>query len=369
MIGVIGATGMVGAAVAERLHSAGLPILLGGRRRSSINHPTHADIEITQVDITDSVSLDAFCRSCSIVVHCAGPSYRILDTVARTALSNGAHYVDPAGDDPVYTRLERPPGPQKAAVVSAGLLPGVSAMLLSWLADRLDEPVHRLSCLAGGIAPLSVAAAADFLLSEEAGMGQPLADWSNHQRRTAALRPIRQVNLPFFPGSVSAFPYLPTELERICHRYRVPEARWFNIFPAGQAEQVIATLGPIPDTGLDDAVAQLRSAVAHDMLGQAPYHRIVMQAATNAGDVHTVVLSCEDGYQVTAFVTSTVAALVHSDQIPNGVYRAEEILDPSEIITSLHGLQGVSVIEIGPSLELIDPTQAQTSTHEEEGEL
>ena len=350
MIGVIGATGMVGAAVAERLHSAGLPILLGGRRRSSINHPTHADIEITQVDITDSVSLDAFCRSCSIVVNCAGPSYRILDTVARTALSNGAHYVDPAGDDPVYTRLERPPGPQKAAVVSA-------------------EPVHRLSCLAGGIAPLSVAAAADFLLSEEAGMGQPLADWSNHQRRTAALRPIRQVNLPFFPGSVSAFPYLPTELERICHRYRVPEARWFNIFPAGQAEQVIATLGPIPDTGLDDAVAQLRSAVAHDMLGQAPYHRIVMQAATNAGDVHTVVLSCEDGYQVTAFVTSTVAALVHSDQIPNGVYRAEEILDPSEIITSLHGLQGVSVIEIGPSLELIDPTQAQTSTHEEEGEL
>ena len=355
MIGVIGATGMVGAAVAERLHSAGLPILLGGRRRSSINHPTHADIEITQVDITDSVSLDAFCRSCSIVVNCAGPSYRILDTVARTALSNGAHYVDPAGDDPVYTRLERPPGPQKAAVVSAGLLPGVSAMLLSWLA--------------GGIAPLSVAAAADFLLSEEAGMGQPLADWSNHQRRTAALRPIRQVNLPFFPGSVSAFPYLPTELERICHRYRVPEARWFNIFPAGQAEQVIATLGPIPDTGLDDAGAQLRSAVAHDMLGQAPYHRIVMQAATNAGDVHTVVLSCEDGYQVTAFVTSTVAALVHSDQIPNGVYRAEEILDPSEIITSLHGLQGVSVIEIGPSLELIDPTQAQTSTHEEEGEL
>ena len=161
MIGVIGATGMVGAAVAERLHSAGLPILLGGRRRSSINHPTHADIEITQVDITDSVSLDAFCRSCSIVVNCAGPSYRILDTVARTALSNGAHYVDPAGDDPVYTRLERPPGPQKAAVVSAGLLPGVSAMLLSWLADRLDEPVHRLSCLAGGIAPLSVAAAAD----------------------------------------------------------------------------------------------------------------------------------------------------------------------------------------------------------------
>ena len=139
--------------------------------------------------------------------------------------------------------------------------------------------------------------------------------------------------------------------------------------PAGQAEQVIATLGPIPDTGLDDAVAQLRSAVVHDMQGQAPYHRIVVQAATDAGEVRTTVLSCEDGYQVTAFVTATVAMLVHSDQIPNGVYRAEDILDPSDIITSLHGLQGVSVIEIGPSLELIDPTQAQTSTHEEEGEL
>lgn len=369
MIGVIGATGMVGAAVAERLHSAGLPIRLGSRRRPAINHPMHADIEIAPVDITDPASLDAFCRSCSVVVNCAGPSYRILDTVARAALSNGAHYVDPAGDDPVYTRLEQRPGPQRAAVVSAGLLPGVSAMLPSWLAHRFGDPIRHLSCLAGGIAPLSDAAAADFLLSEEAGMGQPLADWSNHQRRTAALRPIRQINLPFFPGSVAAFPYLPTELERICRRYRIPEARWFNIFPTGQAEQAIAQFGPIPDTGLDDAVAQLRSAVAHDMQGQASYHRIVMQAATDAGEVRTVVLSCEDGYQVTAFVTATVAALILSDQVPNGVYRAEEILDPSEIITSLHGLQGVSVIEIGPSLELIDPSQAQTSMHEEEGEL
>ena len=109
MIGVIGTTGMVGAAVAERLHSAGLPVLLSARRRSAINHPTHADIEVAHVDITDSVSLDAFCRRCSVVVNCAGPSYRILDTVARAALSNGAHYVDPAGDDPVYTRLQRPP--------------------------------------------------------------------------------------------------------------------------------------------------------------------------------------------------------------------------------------------------------------------
>ena len=56
MIGVIGTTGMVGAAVAERLHSAGLPVLLSARRRSAINHPTHADIEVAHVDITDSVS-------------------------------------------------------------------------------------------------------------------------------------------------------------------------------------------------------------------------------------------------------------------------------------------------------------------------
>jgi hypothetical protein len=57
-----------------------------------------AVIRPLQVDLNDPAQLAAFCDGCRIVVNCAGPTYRILDTVARAAFAAGADYVDIGGE-------------------------------------------------------------------------------------------------------------------------------------------------------------------------------------------------------------------------------------------------------------------------------
>ncbi|MDF2708687.1 MAG: hypothetical protein K0R62_4339 [Nonomuraea muscovyensis] len=63
-------------------------------------------VEAVRVDVEDAGALAAFCAGCRIVVNCAGPSSRILDTVARAALAAGAAYVDVAGDHIDRTLLQ-----------------------------------------------------------------------------------------------------------------------------------------------------------------------------------------------------------------------------------------------------------------------
>ncbi|MGW7482853.1 saccharopine dehydrogenase NADP-binding domain-containing protein [Nonomuraea muscovyensis] len=89
-------------------------------------------VEAMRVDVEDAGALAAFCAGCRIVVNCAGPSSRILDTVARAALAAGAAYVDVAGDHIDRTLLQtiatrpRPPAtptPDTAPTTTAPTTP------------------------------------------------------------------------------------------------------------------------------------------------------------------------------------------------------------------------------------------------------
>ncbi|MGW3369513.1 saccharopine dehydrogenase NADP-binding domain-containing protein [Streptosporangium canum] len=138
VIAVLGCYGAVGGAVVRRLREAGAgPLRLGGRDLDRVRAligtgsggPAGAEAatggavpgaavpdaggmearagadEAVAVDLRDAAALAAFCEGCHVVVNCAGPSSRILDTVARAALAAGAHYVDVAGDAAVRDRL------------------------------------------------------------------------------------------------------------------------------------------------------------------------------------------------------------------------------------------------------------------------
>src|SRR5438445_7441516 len=98
MIGVLGASGAVGAAAVDWLRQLGHGPLRLGARRPWTAAPGE---QVMTVDATDPRSLAAFCQDTRVVLNCAGPSYRLLDQVADAALTAGADYVDSAGDGPV----------------------------------------------------------------------------------------------------------------------------------------------------------------------------------------------------------------------------------------------------------------------------
>ncbi|MGW8437377.1 saccharopine dehydrogenase NADP-binding domain-containing protein, partial [Nocardiopsis sp. NPDC055879] len=197
VIGVVGASGAVGRHAAHALRSLGHGrLVLGARRTDPLNtlaEELGGPVEVVPVDVDSAESLEAFCHRCDVVLNCAGPSYRILDRVAVAALATGADYVDVTGDTPVHDRLAGSPAAgEHRVLLSAGTLPGLSALLPRWFAR--GHGLREMTVHAGGLERCTGAAAGDLLLSlpgasaSEAVFGHPLSAWRDGAVVEGALR-------------------------------------------------------------------------------------------------------------------------------------------------------------------------------------
>lgn len=357
-IGIVGGYGGVGAAAASLLHRWGQgPLRLGGRRqelaRAFVADQLDGAGEALAVDVTDAASLARFCAGCDIVVNCAGPSYRVLDTVAVAAFAAGAHYVDPGGDEPVYRRLVTRDVARDGhvAVLNAGLMPGLTGLLPLWLARDFDK-VTGLLAHVGVVDRLTPAGAGDYLLSLGGGHGEAKACWWRGRRVAGTLEVMADVELPFFPGRVSAYPYLSRETERMATSLSLSELTWYNVFDGGG--HMVAALGRLQGAmagvgDLDAAAAQLCRAAALDMFARSPYQRLVFALdGQRDGTPHsrTLVLHGADTYGLTGGMTAMVTAAVRGGTVSAGLRYMMDAVDPGTVVAALPDLPGFVGMEI-----------------------
>lgn len=133
-IGVLGASGTVGRVAVDRLASWDLGDLrLGGRdldRAAEVGAQVPAArTEPVRVDLNDADALRAFCARLRRGGQLRGPVVPGARHGGPAALAGGAHYVDAAGDAAAADALGQGPARRKAAVFSAGLMPGLSGLL------------------------------------------------------------------------------------------------------------------------------------------------------------------------------------------------------------------------------------------------
>lgn len=245
-IGLLGASGEVGRTAADRIARAGLGALrLGGRdpaRAEAVAAALPREVAVVPVDLDDPAALDRFCAGCAVVVSCAGPSYRVLDTVARAAWAAGADHVDIGGELAARRALAaRGPDGGRRAVFSAGAMPGLSGLLPRLLTER---PLRRLDSYVGGAAAFTPLSAVDALLTRGDAFGVPLAAMRDGAVAARALAPLRDVRLPGFRVPMHAWPYLTTEAQAL----RAAEVRAYNVFSSPRiAETLAAAWAEVPD--------------------------------------------------------------------------------------------------------------------------
>jgi hypothetical protein len=352
LVGIVGGYGAVGAATAGLLSDMGVAALRVGGRRLDPAERLLAGLAAAgaaqAVDAFDAGSLARFCAGCQVVVNCAGPSYQIGDRVARAAQSAGAHYVDPGGDDPVAAALEAG-GPHGAwtAILSAGMMPGLSSMLARWLARELDS-VERLTAYIGTMDHLTPAGAGDYLLSLGGGFGTAQAAWRAGAFAHDALSPAADIRLAFFPGPVTAYPFFSTEAERLVRDLGIRDADWYNVFDGGA--HMLGALGRLQgamagESALVPAATELIRAAELDMFGRAPYQVIHIQLqGTRAGQPAApgVVLRGTDTYQLTGAVAAVAARSLMAGRVPPGVHYAAEVIDPDDMLAVLGQLSAAA---------------------------
>ncbi|MBK4217869.1 saccharopine dehydrogenase NADP-binding domain-containing protein [Paracoccus caeni] len=344
-IGIVGASGAVGRAVAEHLRLWGqVRLRLGGRRVPALHEVAAPGDEIIHLDLTDPASLAAFCGDCDVVVNTAGPTATVMDRIARAAIAAGADYVDAAGDEPVHDLLAAVPAQGRRLVLSAGMMPGLTALLPRFVAQGVEGPL-RLTAFAGGLDRFTATAAGDYVASLGNGYGAALAAWRG-QVAARALTVRQNEEIPFFPGRVWAIPYLSQENIRIARDLRLTSGDWYNVFAGQHLFDAFARIQELASSaGTTAAVDALCAAAALDMAGRKTYQRMTVRLE-HANGTRQLVLNAADSYGLSGALAACTALDICADSIPAGLHFAGEILRPDAVIARLRGSPAVAALEI-----------------------
>lgn len=356
LIGVLGASGAVGRTAVRLLHTWGTGRLrLGGRRvelaRRVAVEEADGQGDVQGVDVFNARELAEFCAGCRVIVNCAGPSFQILDRVAVAARAAGADYVDPGGDAPVHRRLidGGGTGTGRTALLTTGMMPGLSGLLPRWLAGRYFDRAVRLTAYAGGRGRLTPAGAADYLLSLANGIGEPLAAWRNGARVSRALEPRQDVMLPCFSAGVTAYPFFGPEAERLARDLGLEDASWYTVF---EGDHLRSALGRLQAAGGGDdpacGAAELSRAAELDLFGREPYQALIVELeGESRGRLHrrTAICRATDAYELTGAVTAIAVDEIVNGAIAPGVHMAAEALDPS-VVDRLRGTGVITAFDV-----------------------
>lgn len=358
LVALLGASGAVGSAAARVLAGEAV-VRLGGRRPEPLERLA-AELPGTlahPLDLDDDRALTAFCAEADVVLHCAAPAFAIGDRVARAARYSS--YVDVSGDAELQQRLSDGPVP-KTAVLGAGVVPGLSALLPRHVLAR-SPGADRVTVHTGGVEPCSPGVARDMLLSldsggvDGAGYGEPLAAWRNRVV-SRALRAEEDTEVPGFSGRVASQPFLSAESARLAQAAGLATLDWFNVHPGPRVRD---TMRRLRGTDPDRAAADLQQAADLDLLGRERYHLLVVTATDAAGRGLTATLRSRDSYTLTGTVAAVATRAVLHGAVPAGVGYAGEVLDPTAVLDA--------VATLGAARLALRPVDADD--HVEEGAL
>ncbi len=354
MIGVLGGAGAVGRVVVDRLARGGIaPLRIGGRDADRARRVAQTVMtvptEVAAVELDEQASLDRFCAGCDLVVNCAGPSYRVLDRVARAALHADAHYVETAGDSVAQSALEKEPPEaigRRAAVFSAGLMPGLSGLLPRLLAA--DPPPSRLDSYVGGSARIGALSAVDALLTRGPDFGTPMAVWRDGAVVERALSPLREVTLPGFPGRVHAWPFLSTEAVHLAAALGVQELRSYTVYVSDQLTNALATAWADGAEAEAHAEAVVRASEL-DVATHGTHYTMLFFTRPRPGSggrSRRMLLQTPDPYALSGVVAALTAEHVLGRRVPSGARLAADVLDPHDTLARLERDPLVTHVEV-----------------------
>jgi len=334
---VYGATGFSGRAIAERLRDDGHDVVVAGRDAGRTRACAEAlDLPFRTFSLDDAGTLRHGLADIGVVMHAAGPFLRTAPAMVEACIGAGAHYLDLAGEWPVFVLAQRR-GPE-AAAAGVMLMPGVGFSIVA-----SDCLLARAAREAAGASLLRVAISRPEVMSRgtwRSALG--LTSATTLVRRSGALRRLPagrlEARFDFGEGERPCVAVSWPDVVTGQHTTGVPDIEAYA--EAGPAARLLYLAGGmVADLVGDEAVR--RSLAALDTAwptvpSPAERHRarqtVVVEAVDGWRRATAFRLCTFDGYTVTTGTASAIVACVLQGnwapgfQTPAGLYGPNLIL-------------------------------------------
>lgn len=242
VVGLLGCTGMVGKGALQLLmrHQDSICFHLGGRSKermqkavSEIAYKENMHISYSEVDICDEAQLDEFCKTCDVIVNCAGPFSLIGDKVIKACIKNGKHCVDASGDESFIRQLTKQDLEAKerklCCLVSAGINPGLSEIIPAYVMGEKFDKTDELNIFFMGKGELSLNATYDIVKAIISGTDQG-ATYSDKGKVAIANDFIRNYSFPEPAGNYLTYPSVSEQFVKMTSMYDVEKAYFYNAY-------------------------------------------------------------------------------------------------------------------------------------------
>lgn len=364
---VLGGVGRVGREVVRYLlRHTGCNLQLASRSQPALPldwfGPQRQRLSWVAVDALDEAALTALLRGAALAISCIGPSGLVGERVAKACRATATSLIDAGGYDPLLAALElaqRHRPAQVPAIISVGLLPGLSGLFPKYVLERTanGRAVLKLETYCIGRDAWTYNSAWDIVYSlGDFGQDRGFPVIRDGQHHNVGFRAAtRKVDFPAPVGRVTTMLVPAEELARLARQSGIAEARAYgsNVGPRAAMVCVLAKLLGMYRTPARVARAArwLVGASRRDMRRLAPVYGLKVDVSYADGDGASATLMIADTYQATG-VTIGIAArcLLEGPAIAPGVHLLHEAIDAARAMALLEAEGLVVVTGLGAAV-------------------
>ena len=350
VIGVIGASGAVGCAAASQLIKDGYECIVTYRSREIDELYVKDNSECIKLDIDEEVGLKEFCRRCSVVLNCAGPSYITGCKTAYAALSEGCGYADAFGitvfDDERIKEFSK----FRPCVLGAGTVPGLSGAAAVKLSKQFDK-CTSLEFYSYALENSTKTSMIDVILSSVGNYGHSDCYYSNGRIMTGNMSENEQVKVPGINDPMKSKLFLYNELIDTAKRYDIDNIRSYNLIPDlmlqnKMSEEIAAYMISKDNDTLWKCADRMCRIMETYMFGKKPEYAVSLKAEGIIKEEEKrleMIVRMHDSLKVTG-ICAALAAENTLDPSMTGIHWGYEMLDFEKIQDTICNNGSCSVI-------------------------
>lgn len=352
LIGIIGSSGAIGKVAANILTTNHK---VKGGQRNNKNIINNDNFTYEYLDIFDNESLENFCKTCTVVLNCAGPTYKIRDSIANVCNKFNVKYVDVNGEillnEEVLNKLSLN---SNCYIIGSGAVPGLSSILPSYYCNKDFDTISSIKCYQGGREKATRNSIIDIMASSFESSGYPNSYYDNGD-----IKKDDNIDIEFkypvigFQENIFLKPYLSKEIISVAKKCHIDTAFWYNAIPDEEILNVAnnmytnalkSGLGKMSESQIDENFRIFQAVYTSRPIWNSIVYEIY---GTKEGKNYSerIICNLNESYKVCGIVAAmTVEALLNKDV--TGLHWSYEIVNAEEVINKLINSNAISDLSV-----------------------
>lgn len=336
-IGIIGASGKAGRGAVSILKNRADILLKLGCRHIEEMKDVNQNCELCSVDVNQSEQLNAFVENCDYVINCAGPSWKIMERVAKSCFQYHTVYIDVAGGQSFIHSLEMiEQAEANIGITSAGVYPGLSEIFLKWICKQNDGNIASIEEVFYGNDMLSEVALQDICESLKEDEGDVFCYCHNGKILKISFETITSMKVPGVSDPIHLIPVINSAFANVMREYSIDKAIFYLGFLREESiSELIHLKSELKNHTSEEILSEEAKSIFYNKEYKSSFGMIAEIAMKNSQGKERYVLSGETNWNYLTGAVAALAALNLEEKNAYGIRYVHEMVDAKKMILEL----------------------------------